>query len=102
MLAAIALFIAVINWNDYYNYMMFISNKTNLQPFAWVLRRMLVDQTMMNQGAQRSGRPGHAAPRRLWRCAWPPSSAPWCPIMCVYPFLQKYFTSGITLGAIKE
>ena len=49
MLAAIALFIAVINWNDYYNYMMFISNKTNLQPFAWILRRMLVDQTMMNQ-----------------------------------------------------
>ena len=38
MLAAIALFIAVINWNDYYNYMMFISNKTNLQPFAWILR----------------------------------------------------------------
>lgn len=57
MLAAIALFIAVINWNDYYNYMMFISNKTNLQPFAWILRRMLVDQTMMNQ--VRNGGRGH-------------------------------------------
>ena len=49
MVAAISLFIAVINWNDYYSYMMFISNKTELQPYAWVLHRMLTDQTMMNQ-----------------------------------------------------
>ena len=101
MLAAIALFIAVINWNDYYNYMMFISNKTNLQPFAWVLRRMLVDQTMMNQvrnGAVGLGMqlpPPMALRMATIICAM-------VPIMCVYPFLQKYFTSGITLGAVKE
>ena len=97
----VALFIAVINWNDYYNYMMFISNKTNLQPFAWVLRRMLVDQTMMNQvrnGAVGLGMqlpPPMALRMATIICAM-------VPIMCVYPFLQKYFTSGITLGAIKE
>ena len=101
MLAAIALFIAVINWNDYYNYMMFISNKTNLQPFAWILRRMLVDQTMMNQvrnGAVGMGLqlpPPMALRMATIICAM-------VPIMCVYPFLQKYFTSGITLGAVKE
>lgn len=101
MLAAIALFIAVINWNDYYSYMMFISNKTNLQPFAWILRRMLVDQTMMNQvrsGAVSLGlqQPKPVALRMATIiCAM-------VPIMCAYPFLQKYFTSGITLGAVKE
>ena len=101
MLAAIALFIAVLNWNDYYSYMMFIGNKTNLQPFAWILRRMLVDQTMMNQvrkGAMSLGSqppPPMALRMATIICAM-------VPIMCVYPFLQKYFTSGITLGAVKE
>lgn len=101
MLAAVALFIAVINWNDYYNYMMFISNKTNLQPFVWILRRMLVDQSMMNtvrRGAVGLGMqlpPPMALRMATIICAM-------VPIMCVYPFLQKYFTSGITLGAIKE
>lgn len=101
MLAAIALFIAVINWNDYYNYMMFISNKTNLQPFVWILRRMLVDQSMMNQvrnGAVSLGMelpPPMALRMATIICAM-------VPIMCVYPFLQPFFTSGITLGAVKE
>lgn len=101
MLAAIALFIAVLHWNDYYNYMMFIANKPDLQPFAWILRRMLVDQTMMNQ--VRKGAvsltntlpPPMALRMATIICAM-------VPILCVYPFLQKYFTSGITLGAVKE
>ena len=101
MLAAIALFIAVINWNDYYNYMMFISNKTNLQPFAWVLRRMLVDQTMMNQvrnGAVGLGMqlpPPMALRMATIICAM-------VPIMCVYPFLQRHFAKGVLIGAVKE
>ena len=101
MLAAVGLFIAVINWNDYYSYMMFISNKTNLQPFVWILRRMLVDQSMMNQvrnGAVSIGLtlpPPMALRMATIICAM-------LPIMIVYPFLQPYFTSGITLGAVKE
>ena len=94
MLAAVALFIAVINWNDYYNYMMFISNKTNLQPFVWILRRMLVDQSMMNTVRRGAVGLGMELP--------PPMALRMATIICVYPFLQKYFTSGITLGAIKE
>ena len=101
MIAAVTLFIAVINWNDYYNYMMFIGNKTNLQPFAWILRRMLVDQSMMNtvrNGAAGLGMelpPPMALRMATIICAM-------IPILCVYPFLQKHFTSGITLGAVKE
>ena len=101
MLAAIALFIAVINWNDYYNYMMFISNKTNLQPFAWILRRMLVDQTMMNQvrnGAVGMGLqlpPPMALRMATIICAM-------VPIMCVYPVPAEIFYQRHHAGAVKE
>ena len=101
MIAAVTLFIAVINWNDYYNYMMFISNKTNLQPFAWILRRMLTDKSLMN--TVRSGAVGlglELPPPMALRMAT--IICAMLPIMCVYPFLQKHFTSGITLGAVKE
>ena len=101
MIAAVGLFIAVINWNDYYSYMMFISNKTNLQPFSWVLHRMLTDASMMNQirnGAVSLGftlPPPMALRMATIICAT-------LPIMIVYPFIQPYFTSGMTLGAVKE
>ena len=101
MVAAVTLFIAVINWNDYYNYMMFISNKTNLQPFAWILRRMLTDKSLMN--TVRNGAVGlglELPPPMALRMAT--IICAMLPIMCVYPFLQKHFTSGITLGAVKE
>ena len=66
-----------------------------------VSRRMLVDQSMMNQvrnGAVSIGLtlpPPIALRMATIICAM-------LPIMVVYPFLQPYFTSGITLGAIKK
>lgn len=101
MLAAVGLFIAVINWNDYYNYMVYIANKPSLQPFAWVLRRILTDQSMMTQvrngavdiGAQLP--PPMALRMATIICAM-------IPIMLVYPFLQKHFAKGMLLGAVKE
>lgn len=101
MLAAVGLFIAVIHWNDYYSYMVFIANKPALQPFSWVLRRILTDQTMMNNvrsGAVAVGSqlpPPMALRMASIICAM-------IPIMCVYPFLQRHFAKGILIGAVKE
>ncbi len=101
MLAAVGLFIAVINWNDYYSYMMFVSNKPELQPFAWILRRTLVDPSMMRQVQQGVSSAGLQLP--------PPMALRMATIICamlpillVYPFLQKHFAKGMMLGAVKE
>lgn len=84
MLAAVSLFIAVGFWNDYYSYMMYIATKPTLQPFAWVLRRVLTDSAMMSQ--MRTARSISARScRRPWRCAWRPSSAPCCPSCACTP-----------------
>ena len=101
MLAAVSLFIAVGFWNDYYSYMMYIATKPTLQPFAWVLRRVLTDSAMMAQmrtGAVDIGSqlpPPMALRMATIICAM-------VPIMCVYPFLQKHFAKGVMIGAVKE
>ena len=101
MIAAVTLFIAVINRNDYYSYMMFIGNKTKLQPFAWVLHRMLTDKSLMNQVRNGAASLGFTLP--------PPMAVRMATIICatlpiiiIYPFIQPYFTQGMTLGAVKE
>ncbi|MEG2020334.1 MAG: carbohydrate ABC transporter permease [Oscillospiraceae bacterium] len=101
MLAAVGLFVAVLSWNNYYSYMMFITNKPKLQPFAWILRRTLVDPAMMSQirnGAQSIGIP-NLPPIGLQMTT---VIIAMLPILCVYPFLQKYFAKGMMLGAVKE
>jgi len=101
MLAAVGLFIAVLGWNNYYSYMMFISNKPELQPLAWILRRMLVDPSMTNQVRNDALSLGMEVPPPMALrmttiiCAM-------LPIMAVYPFLQRHFAKGILIGAVKE
>lgn len=101
MLAAVALFIAVYHWNDFYSYMMFISNKPDLQPFAWILRRTLVDPSLMNQirnEAVSTGMP--VLPPIGLRMAT--IIIAMVPILMIYPFLQRFFAKGMLLGAVKE
>ena len=100
MIAAIGLFVAVAQWNDYYSFMMFV-NRPALQPYVWVLRRALTEQsftqTMTNQAQELLDVP--CVPPFALRMATIVCAM--VPIMCVYPFLQKHFAKGILLGAVK-
>lgn len=100
ILATIALFYAVDRWNDWWLAMIFIQDKVK-EPLQLILRRMVVDATidlgnaMMNSmrdaKIQVHGRSLQMATVTLTTI----------PILLVYPFLQRYFTKGIMLGAIK-
>lgn len=101
MIAAVSLFIAVAQWNDYYQYMMYV-NKPEIQPYVWVLRRMLVDHsftTALSANAQAQMGIPHI-PAFALRMAT--IVVAMLPIIVVYPFLSKHFAQGMMLGAVKE
>lgn len=94
LIAAMALFYAVTIYNDYFNAVLFISSRS-LYPLQMLLREMIVANMspMMTGGAM-------TQKAEIFKMASIIVSM--IPILCVYPFLQKYFVRGLMLGAVKE
>ena len=99
IVAVIALYIAVGHWNNYYNALVYTQD-TTLQPLQMYLRKLL----FINIGVEASNDDAAdvAEIKKLVQvvkyCVIVLSSVP---IMCVYPFLQKYFVQGVMIGSIK-
>lgn len=101
VIATISLFYAVDKWNDYWTALLFISSRA-LYPLQLVLRETILDVTQImasSIGAEiaRSNRPQYTLALQMAIL-----TISTIPIFLVYPFLQKHFTKGIMLGAIKE
>jgi putative aldouronate transport system permease protein len=98
--ATIGLFCAVAYWNDWWSAQLFIQN-AKLYPLALLLRKTVIENSVYIGGMADTFRANvkRFEPRSLQSAAIIVSTIP---VMIVYPFLQKYFTKGIMLGAIKE
>ena len=97
-IASIALFCAVGYWNSYFGALMYIDDR-NKQVLQIYLRDMLISI----QDAERSGILDEfmkSMPNESMRGAAVFAST--IPIIILYPFLQRYFVKGVTLGAVKE
>ena len=94
MLATIGLFFAVGNWNSWYNAMLFIPNKRTIWPLQMVLRTMItkVSSNIENPEATDGFSQGLTMASIFFTIV---------PMMCFYPFLQRFFVKGIVVGAIK-
>ena len=99
ILATVALFYAVGFWNEWWNAMLFLQDPT-LAPLALLLRRLVIENSIDFGDAMAAAahRPVLVHDRALQLATVTVATVP---ILCVYPFLQKYFTKGIMLGAIK-
>lgn len=99
VLATITLWVLVGHWNAWFDATIYI-NKAELYPVQVVLRRILLEgtQQLMDITPETSETGQTASPDNVKA-----ASVFVCmlPIMCVYPFLQKYFVKGTLLGAIK-
>ena len=97
VLATLALFYAVGRWNGYSDALMFMKNK-DFYPLQLLLYNILNNINSVEVATQE----GFSAPglKDSLKSAIVMFST--IPILCIYPFLQKYFIHGVTLGAVKE
>jgi len=92
-LAAIGLFFAVTFWNEYFNFMLYIQDP-HLLNFQIKIREMIIESTT-TQSTASSG----IYSKTLQNAAIIVTILPFA---VIYPFCQKYFVQGVTLGAVKE
>lgn len=99
-LATVGLFIALNYWNDWYNAMLFLDEgKRDLYPLQYFLNNILTKAQAINAAAARSGIPASDVPSEPMKLAMTVVATG--PIIFLYPFLQKYFVKGVTIGAVK-
>ena len=100
IVATVALFAGIAYWNDWYNAMLFLDEGSrNLYPLQYFLNNILTKAQAMNAAAARSGIPASDVPSEPMKLAMTVVATG--PIILLYPFLQKYFVKGVTIGAVK-
>lgn len=97
IIATMILFNAVGYWNNWYNAFLYLDKK-NMWPVAYYLRTIIT-------GASTSADPGEVNAEKMQIAANIKSCSMVLmalPIICVYPFVQKYYVQGMMLGGVKE
>lgn len=96
-IAAISLFIMVGHWNEWFNGMIYM-NDPKLYPLQSYLRAQIVDMTKIELSmtpedlAARAAESSNRAAQMFLAMI---------PVLVVYPFLQRHFTTGIVMGSVK-
>lgn len=97
ILAVIGLYCAVGQWNQYFTSLVYVRDP-NLIPLQQVLRNIL----LQNQAVSGTGALAQAELQRVADIMkYGVIIVSTLPVMCVYPFVQKYFNKGVMIGAVK-
>ena len=103
VLATVALFVAVGSWNSWFDTYLYNGGKKNLYSLQYLLKMKLAT-TQASANAAKATADALATTTQTTpvtiRCAITVIAT--VPILIVYPFLQKYFVTGIALGSVKE
>ncbi|MBO7747163.1 carbohydrate ABC transporter permease [Paenibacillus sp. MWE-103] len=105
VLATVALFVAVGQWNSWFDTFLFASSKQSLSTLQYELMKLLSSSMNSNSSAAVANGADLGAARNLVTPMSIRASvtiAASLPILVVYPFLQKYFVHGLQLGSVKE
>ena len=103
VLATVALFVAVGSWNSWFDTYLYNGGKKELYSLQYLLKMKLATTQSSANAAKATADAlttlGQTTPVTI-RCAITVIAT--VPILVVYPFLQKYFVTGIALGSVKE
>lgn len=102
VLATVALFVAVGSWNSWFDTYLYNGGKKDLYTLQYLLKMKLAT-TQSSSNAAMSTADALSSTKQVTpvtiRCAITVVSA--APILVVYPFLQRYFVTGMALGSVK-
>lgn len=99
-MATFLLFYAVERWNEWWNAYLYISDK-NIKPLQIYLRDVLVNfnSQLATQAQSMMSRHNKVFVQSIQMAT---IIITMLPILCVYPFVQKYFVKGVLVGSVKE
>lgn len=101
--ATVALFIAVGHWNSWFDTMLYNRMADNLTTLQYELMKLLSSVSQLSGDANASAAVGAAAAQVTTKSVRSAATILTClPIVALYPFLQRYFVSGLTIGGVKE
>lgn len=98
--ATVALFVAVGQWNSWFDAMLYNRMSDKYTTLQYELMKLL-SSVMQQSGSADSARnsANSITPASIRAAA---TIAIMLPIVCLYPFLQRYFVTGLTIGGVKE
>ena len=99
--ATVALFVAVYQWNSWLDTMLYNRMKEEYTTLQYELMKLLAS-AMQQSGSATTSNAGGAnvvTPTSIRAAA---TVVTMLPIICLYPFLQRYFVTGLTIGGVKE
>ena len=98
--AIVALFVAVGQWNSWFDAMLYNRMSDKLTTLQYELMKLLSSVTNQGNSVEAMKNAAGAVTPTSVRAA--ATILTMLPIICLYPFLQRYFVTGLTIGGVKE
>ena len=100
VIAVVGLYYALGHWNDFYTALIYI-NESDYHPLQYVLREILILSENVETFQQMSPEEIMRKLQLQQTLKYSTIIAACLPMLCVYPFIQKYFVKGVMVGAVK-
>ena len=97
-LAVVGMFLILLKWNSWFHEAIYLSRSRNLWPLQLVMREILVQQDVTTITAGEAAAMANLMVQPIRHAV---TIVGTLPVLLLYPFIQRYFVKGVTLGGVK-